>query len=200
MFLCTGNSTKLFQRRPIATLSLLLMLAMVAMHGRAQSTQGAVIGSVRDPGGAVVPGANVTLTNTDEGTARTAKSNGVGDYRFLDVKAGTIPSASMLPALKSGQLPASLSQSARNCASTSKLAVGAVQQSVQVTGDSVSAIETDSPTISGDVHHGRRQQPSREHARQLHRHQRRGHFRPLPGVQATAPASRCKAHCPIRWK
>ena len=68
MFQCTGNSPKLFERRPIAVLSMLLMLALVSMQVRAQSTQGAVGGSVKDPGGAVVPGAAVTLTNTAEGT------------------------------------------------------------------------------------------------------------------------------------
>ena len=49
---------------------------------------GRLVGSVKDPGGAVVPGATVTLTNTDEGTSRTTTSNAVGDYRFLDAKAG----------------------------------------------------------------------------------------------------------------
>ena len=38
---------------------------------------------------------------------------------------------------------------ARNCVVDAALAVGAVQQSVQVTGENVSAIETDTPTISG---------------------------------------------------
>ena len=36
----------------------------------------------------MVPNATVTLTNTDEGTMRTTKTNSVGDYQFLDVKAG----------------------------------------------------------------------------------------------------------------
>ena len=35
----------------------------------------------------MVPGALVTLTHTDEGTFRTTKTNGVGDFRFLDSKA-----------------------------------------------------------------------------------------------------------------
>src|SRR5580658_4866324 len=73
-------------RRCLTALALLLVL--VCTRGQAQSTQGSIIGSVKDTAGAVVPGALVTLTNTDEGTVRTARSNGVGDYRFQDVKEG----------------------------------------------------------------------------------------------------------------
>ena len=72
--------------RSATVLGLLLVLAF--LQGRAQSTQGSIVGSVKDTVGAVIPGAVVTLTNTDEGAARTTTSNGVGDYRFQDVKAG----------------------------------------------------------------------------------------------------------------
>ena len=76
------------QPSSLVLICLLLVLALACSQGRAQSTQGAVVGSVTDAGGAVVPNATVTLTNTDEGTTRVAKTNGVGDYRFLDAKAG----------------------------------------------------------------------------------------------------------------
>jgi len=65
-----------------------LLLVLTCTQVRAQSTQGSIIGSVKDAAGAVVPGALVTLTNAEEGTVRTTKSNGIGDYHFEDVKAG----------------------------------------------------------------------------------------------------------------
>ena len=73
-------------RRCLGLLGLLLVLPFV--QGFAQSTQGSIVGTVTDSAGGVVPGALVTLTNAEEGTVRTTKSNGVGDYRFEDVKAG----------------------------------------------------------------------------------------------------------------
>ncbi len=139
------------QHRPIATLGLLLVLALACVQGRGQSTQGAIVGSVKDPGGAVVPGAIVTLTNTDEGAIRTTTSNAVGDYRFLDTKAGhytVAVSAAGFEKWSASDVVLAVRQELRVDVS---LTVGAVQQSVQVTGDSVSAIETDSPTISGDL-------------------------------------------------
>ncbi len=140
-----------FRRRSMFIPGLLLVLALACVQGRAQSTQGAIVGSVKDPGGAVVPGATVTLTNTDEGTTRTTTSNAVGDYRFLDAKAGPYTvevSATGFEKWAASGVVLTVRQELRVDVG---LVVGAVQQSVQVTGDSVSAIQTDSPTISGDL-------------------------------------------------
>ncbi|HEY1160305.1 MAG TPA: carboxypeptidase-like regulatory domain-containing protein, partial [Terracidiphilus sp.] len=134
-------------RHALATLGLLLVLA--CMQGRAQSTQGSIVGSVKDRAGAVVPGALVTLTNTDEGAIRTTKSNGVGDYQFQDVKAGRYSVEVMAPSFEKWLASGVELDVRQDLRVDVKLAIGAVQQEVQVTGDMVSAIETDSPTISG---------------------------------------------------
>src|SRR5579863_611766 len=77
----------------IFRIPLLFALAMFTLipasnRAAAQATQGSVVGVVTDAAGAVVPGATVTLTNTSEGTERSVRTNGTGDYQFLDVKAG----------------------------------------------------------------------------------------------------------------
>ncbi|MGA2653677.1 MAG: TonB-dependent receptor [Terracidiphilus sp.] len=135
-------------QRPGALIGLLLVLA--CGQGQAQSTQGAIVGSVKDASGAVVSGATVTLTNTDEGAVRTTKSNGVGDYRFQDVKAGRYSVEVAAPNFEKWVVSGVVLEVRQELRLDAKLAVGAVQQEVQVNGDSVSAIETDSPTISGD--------------------------------------------------
>jgi Carboxypeptidase regulatory-like domain len=49
----------------------------------AQSTnQGAIFGTVTDPSGAVVPGAKVTVTNSDTGISKEVVSSMAGQYRF----------------------------------------------------------------------------------------------------------------------
>ncbi len=149
MFSRISNLWQRSQKRSLVVFGLLMVLALACVEGRAQSTQGAVVGSVKDAGGAVVPGANVTLTNTAEGTFRTAKSNGVGDYRFLDVKAGTYSLAVVAPGFEKWSVSDVALAVRQELRVDVQLSVGAVQQSVQVTGDSVSAIETDSPTVSG---------------------------------------------------
>ena len=54
----------------------------------AQSTFGTVLGSVRDSSGAVVAGATLKLTELDESTVLTARSNEEGLYEFLNVRPG----------------------------------------------------------------------------------------------------------------
>jgi hypothetical protein len=134
--------------KPLSVLCLLLALACTGL--RAQSTQGAVIGSVKDAAGAVIPGALVTLTNTEEGTIRTIKTNGVGDYRFQDAKAGHYALEVSAPGFEKWSVYGVVLGVRQELRLDLSLSVGTVQQVVQVTGDSVGAIETDSPTISSN--------------------------------------------------
>ena len=140
---------QLTARPALRALAVALMLALACHHGLAQATQGAIVGSVTDAAGAVISGATVTLTNTAEGAVRVSKSNAVGDYRFLDVKAGTYSlsvGATNFDKWTATGVILSVRQELRLNA---QLKIGAVQQEVQVTGENASAIETDSPTISG---------------------------------------------------
>lgn len=49
---------------------------------RAQTVQGVVTGSVSDSSGAVIPSADVTLTNDGTGVSQAEKTRGDGNYRF----------------------------------------------------------------------------------------------------------------------
>lgn len=58
----------------------ILSLEMACLF--AQGTTGSLSGVVTDTSGAVIPGANVTLTNMDTRTARTTPTNAFGIYEF----------------------------------------------------------------------------------------------------------------------
>src|SRR6267143_4631398 len=45
-----------------------------------QSQEGRILGTVTDQSGGLVKGAQVTITNTDTGVARTLETNDAGDY------------------------------------------------------------------------------------------------------------------------
>jgi hypothetical protein len=55
----------------------------------AQTSKGFLVGTVADPSGAVVPNANITITNTATGTTRTTTSQENGSYRFDAIDPGT---------------------------------------------------------------------------------------------------------------
>jgi hypothetical protein len=68
-----------------------LILVCVALTGLpvlAQTFYGAIVGTVADNSGAVVSGANVTLTNIATDEKRTAPTDGSGDYRFVNLAPG----------------------------------------------------------------------------------------------------------------
>src|SRR5262249_26784142 len=68
--------------------SLLLVIAASAVAAQGQSYQGGLRGAVHDPSGAVVPGVELTLTNEETNTARSAVTNGEGEYAFANVLPG----------------------------------------------------------------------------------------------------------------
>ena len=71
-------------RPSIWTIGLVVFVSSALL---AQITTGTIVGTVTDPSGAAVPGAQVTATNTGTSLLRSVQSNGEGEYRieFLPV-------------------------------------------------------------------------------------------------------------------
>src|SRR5438876_3163479 len=63
-----------------------LFLFCLAIPASAQNA--ALVGTVRDPQQAAMPGVGVTLTNQDTGVAQTTKTDTSGEYEFPFVKPG----------------------------------------------------------------------------------------------------------------
>src|ERR1700760_2054191 len=69
--------------------SLMLAVVFATSTAFAQSSHGAMAGSVTDPTGAVIPGAKVMLTEQATGTKTETVSTSSGDYRFTELPVGT---------------------------------------------------------------------------------------------------------------
>src|ERR1044072_3141073 len=69
--------------------SLLLALATAAPSALAQTIVGRISGTVTDASGAVVPGANVTVTNSATNLVRTATTDAEGFYTVTNLPVGT---------------------------------------------------------------------------------------------------------------
>ena len=79
--------TRSLQRCVSASLSTCSMAMLVLVFGAntfiyGQSITGALVGTVTDQQGAVVPSASVTATSQDTGSARTVTANALGEYRI----------------------------------------------------------------------------------------------------------------------
>jgi len=55
---------------------------------KGQVLSGGIVGTVTDPSGAAVPGAQVTITSVGTGVSRSATTNTTGNYSFTDVPEG----------------------------------------------------------------------------------------------------------------
>src|ERR1700741_177393 len=95
----TGRRSLLFARFSVSALSfrtsrslvaavVLLALLLLASVAWGQATT-SVRGSVTDPGGNALVGANVVLANSESKTERTATTGDQGEYQFLFIPPGT---------------------------------------------------------------------------------------------------------------
>ncbi|NYF80029.1 TonB-dependent receptor [Granulicella arctica] len=113
-----------------------------------QSTQGSILGEVKDSSGAIVPAAEIVLTNTDEGTVRSTHSNSTGSYQFLDVKSAHYAIEVSAPGFQKWVVTGVALTARQELREDVSLTLGGLQQEVKVSGDTVSSIETETNTIS----------------------------------------------------
>ena len=79
----------MFFRRSAVLLTMFSALAFATLAAKGQGIiTGSVTGTVQDPTGAVVPGAQVIATQTSTGIAQTTKANSKGDFDFPTLAVG----------------------------------------------------------------------------------------------------------------
>src|SRR5262249_47776077 len=78
----------------------ILLCACVAMQAFSQSSNARLSGTVSDPTGAVLPGVEVTATNSATGVVTTVLSNDAGAYNFASLLPGTYTIAASLPSFQ----------------------------------------------------------------------------------------------------
>ena len=69
-------------------LSLAALLIVAALPSQAQVLYGSIVGTVEDPSGASIPGAAITLTNTQTAATRDAKADEQGRYTLVSLIPG----------------------------------------------------------------------------------------------------------------
>ena len=66
----------------------LLLIPLLAAMTSAQTFRGTILGTVTDPNGAVVPGATVTVKNTNTGLERSTSTDEAGNYTVAELPIG----------------------------------------------------------------------------------------------------------------
>jgi hypothetical protein len=125
-------------------LPLILFVACLPGHSQANST---ITGTVLDKNGAVIPGAEVSLTQEQTGFSSKTISNDSGNFTFNGLNLGTYDlkaSAKGFEVYVAKGIVVNVSQTSRHDAT---LSVGSVDQTVTVQSD-VMEVQTDSNVLS----------------------------------------------------
>jgi hypothetical protein len=131
---------------------LLLALSVFASAGAAiaQERFGTLAGVVTDATSAKIPGATVTVTNSETGAVRTTVSGADGSFRVLDLEPGRYTVAIELAGFQKVQAEDVLVLLGRTIEFPAQLKIGAVSEVVNVSGESP-IIDLTSTTIAHNV-------------------------------------------------
>lgn len=124
----------------------LLMLLGGVLPAGAQSFRGTIVGTVKDPSGAVLPGVDVTVTNAGTRVARAVVTNEAGDYAVPLLPPGTYSVTAALSGFKTEVRSGITLQVDQVARVDMTLQVGEVSETVEVIGDAP-LINTETSTV-----------------------------------------------------
>src|SRR5438034_6828594 len=158
--------TRIGLRRSLLCLAIFMMSGITAIG---QLTTATITGTVTDQSGAAVPGATVTLKNTDTGISRTAQTAENGKYEALSLPAGSYEISAALTGFRTVVHTGISLTVGQNAVVDFALQVGQVSESVTVTGE-IAQIETTTATVANIVDEKKVTDRSEEHTSELQSH------------------------------
>ncbi len=126
----------------------LALISVLTVALSAQSiTSGDVTGTVTDPTGASIPGADVTLTNVDTAASQKTTTNGDGSYRFAFVTPGPYRVSVSASGFQTQQHPNIVVTAGQPTTVSVQLAVAGASQTVDVV-EAASALQTQNADVA----------------------------------------------------
>jgi hypothetical protein len=129
---------------------LLLAFAFTPAVLLAQDTA-QITGTVTDPSGAAVAGAQVTIVSVEQGLTRTVNANSSGEYFFPALPVGSYNMTVTAQGFKKYQASGIKLDVGQKARSDVQMQVGAAQESINVEGTNVAQVETQSSELAGIV-------------------------------------------------
>ncbi len=130
--------------------ALAIICCAAAVPLRAQDT-GSIGGTVRDNTGAVVPNAEITVTEASRGIDRKITSNAAGEYLAPGLPAGAYTLTVTAGGFKRYEARDIILRIAQKARADATLSVGDVATTVEVAGANVAQVETESSELAGTV-------------------------------------------------
>ena len=128
----------------------LISLLFWAPEGYTQIRSGTITGSVKDPSGAMISGADITVTNSETNATYQTKSTQSGDYTVPYLEAGTYSVTVARTGFQSYTEQGVQLQPSQTIRVDANLRLGSTGAKVEVLA-SAESVQTDSSTVSGAV-------------------------------------------------
>ena len=136
---------------PIVLLTAFVLCSVFVQAASGQTSLGTVVGRIKDPQDAAIPGASVKLINRETNESRDAKSNEEGIYRFDAVNLGEYEMSFSAPGfaiLGKSDVKVSANQTSVVDAA---MALGVVATSVSVTDEPGGLLQLEAPVRGGNI-------------------------------------------------
>src|ERR1041385_7800875 len=133
---------------PFAAIALLLSIPLAVMS---QVTTATMVGTVTDPGGSKVPGAQVMARSADTGLSRTVTTNDEGDYRIEFLPIGKYTVEVTYTGFKKALLSDVVLQVNETARVDVALAVGQVSETVTISEMATPAVNTSTSEIARTI-------------------------------------------------
>jgi hypothetical protein len=117
----------------------------------AQSTQSTILGTVKDPMGAVIPGAEVVVTNVEKGLSTAYRTDASGNYQAPELIPGTYKVRVAMAGFETELLEGLQLTARQQLRADVTLSIGAAKQEVTVSANSAGAIETETASIAASL-------------------------------------------------
>jgi hypothetical protein len=139
LFVQSGEKMKAHTlKRELARILWLGVSIFFAAHSgliHAQTTNGAILGTISDPSNAAVPGATVTIKSVETGAQQSATTDSNGGYNIPNLQVGHYAITVSRSGFKTAVLPSVELQVAQQAKIDTVLQVGEVSEQVEVTAD-----------------------------------------------------------------
>jgi outer membrane receptor protein involved in Fe transport len=142
---------RFFRNLSALALVCLVFLLLASTHVSAQTFRGTILGTVTDSSGAAVPGATVTIKNTDTGLIRTVTTSDDGSYAVPELPLGNYTITVEKPGFKAGVVTAVKVDVSSERRADVTLQPGELAQKVEVIGEELPMVESTSNTLGGIV-------------------------------------------------
>jgi len=129
---------------------LAILLLALGSQAIAQSARARIVGTVKDPHGAVVAGASVTVTNVATGTANKAVTDQEGYYQALELPIGSYKIKVQRDGFTTAETVAYTVEINQVQRIDVTLKVGAKSETVEVTGEAAQ-VEIANPTLGASI-------------------------------------------------